>query len=235
MKTFAVLCLNFAICVAGFSAPSIQWSQNISELVDLTDYDISLVYPYQFQSFSDGSCAILIPNKNSGDPALLLVLDPDGNEVFSSTNTFGYSVFTNLPSSQGRFSILDNSGAENIGLVRFFEENEGSYISYDLSLLGVSTITKYIGTSLFSLSETTVSKYRFEDDLPTLVGSVSGVEDGNYIVSWDSDVDVQYQIQKSLDLVSWSPIGATITGTGGTQSWSTPVGTTPEFYRIVLP
>jgi len=69
----------------------------------------------------------------------------------------------------------------------------------------------------------------------TLVGSETGVRDGRYVLQFQSQDGVTYQIQASTDLLSWVNQGPVIVGDGGIKSLLEPVSaTTRRFFRVVV-
>lgn len=80
-------------------------------------------------------------------------------------------------------------------------------------------------------------KLRFVAGVPDL-GMSRNAANGAVTLSWASQSGINYRIDVSSDLVSWSPLtGTLIAGTGATLSTSDlpPGGTTKRYYRLVVP
>jgi hypothetical protein len=63
----------------------------------------------------------------------------------------------------------------------------------------------------------------------------SGFDNGNAIISWQSEVGATYQVQKSTVLDSWENIGLPITGTGAPMNYSEAAVGGKLFLRVVVP
>lgn len=81
----------------------------------------------------------------------------------------------------------------------------------------------------------TVRKYKLDTVSSTVVvtESVSGTDGANFLIKWQSTVNVEYQVQESTNMSIWTAVGQPITGNGAQLSWSTPLGTGNKFYRII--
>lgn len=82
---------------------------------------------------------------------------------------------------------------------------------------------------------TIIRKYKLDTVSSTalIAESTSGTTGTNFIIKWQSTVSINYQVQESPDMNTWTDVGLPITGNGTQLSWSTPLGSGSKFYRIV--
>ena len=81
-----------------------------------------------------------------------------------------------------------------------------------------------------------IYKYKKIHTIDVFTGRASyGINGENFLIRWSSDSGVQYQIQKSNDLVSWENVGMPITGNGAEMLWAEPFVGDSVFYRLILP
>jgi len=70
---------------------------------------------------------------------------------------------------------------------------------------------------------------------PVVVASASGTDGNNFVIQWQSTVNVTYQVQESANLAAWTNVGQSLTGNGAQLSWSAPLVSGSKFYRIIQP
>lgn len=92
----------------------------------------------------------------------------------------------------------------------------------------------YMGGVMNSLG-TILRKYSLNTlaSIPLVVASESGTNGNNFVIRWQSTVNVSYQVQQSINMAAWTDVGQALTGNGTQLSYSTPLGTGNKFYRIV--
>lgn len=66
------------------------------------------------------------------------------------------------------------------------------------------------------------------------VTTAAGYSGTNFVINWQSESGIQYQVEKSTDLITWINEGGEISGTGGELSYSVPFAD-PIFLRITIP
>lgn len=207
-----------------------EWSLDLTTIEDLSNYNIS---QRQCRAFVDGSVALIFSSTNSG-PSLILLLDEEGNKLYSTTlspTEFGFVIFSGYAHTANRFCISPGYPS-----MRLYENKDGTYDYTDFDAINVNNGGDggHVPNDIYTMSGAVLSKYTFDNISPLLAPTTSGSSNSNYIVSWDSKAGVQYQIEKSTDLSSWEEIGIPITGNGDTLSWSTPLISTSAFYRVII-
>ncbi|MDZ8118131.1 hypothetical protein [Pontiella agarivorans] len=87
----------------------------------------------------------------------------------------------------------------------------------------------------YSHTNTTLIKYSLNADSPQLAGGViSGQQQSNFVISWDSISGEQYQIQSSSDLNTWIDVGLPISGNDSRLRWTNSIETNTYFYRVII-
>ena len=61
----------------------------------------------------------------------------------------------------------------------------------------------------------------------------SGFFQDNYVLSWESGLGIQYQIQSSTNLIDWTSVGQVLTGTGYPMTWANHITNSQAFYRVI--
>lgn len=225
MKRYTLLIGVISLALNSFSAPTLCWTVDLNSIENLDGY--SLEYP-SIQTFSDGSTAILL--EGSSSQKRLLLISVTGEKLFS-TNVATHG-FTNFANDKNVFAV-SLAGGDSI---RFFSKEGDTYTYADMDTVNIYPGGDGSATEreVYTLSGSHLSKYIFDLESPTLASSASGIQNGNYVISWQSKSGVDYQIQESTDLESWNPVGVPIVGTGDGLSWSTSMVSTSKFYRVIL-
>ena len=72
--------------------------------------------------------------------------------------------------------------------------------------------------------------------LAPIIQSV-GVSGGNITIGWSSAYGRNYKLQSRSALTgasSWGDVGSPVMAVGGNTSMTTPTGSSPQFYRVLL-
>ena len=64
-------------------------------------------------------------------------------------------------------------------------------------------------------------------------GFSSGFIQENYVLNWNSENGVNYQIQQSTDLTNWNNVGSFLVGTGDSMSWANHITNSQSFYKVI--
>ncbi|MBN8457405.1 MAG: hypothetical protein J0M04_06140 [Verrucomicrobia bacterium] len=162
--------------------------------------------------------------------AAVLVADGDWSSPTSVTKVFTYNA-----KASPVFSSITLGNDERIAMF----QDDSAYNSNTLVPPGsLCTPTAFYTLSgypnHFGTMPTSFCKYKVDlaSSTPTVVESFSGVDSANFVIKWHGIANVQYQIQESEDLVSWTNTGSTISGIGALMSWSTQASSPKRFYRI---
>lgn len=93
----------------------------------------------------------------------------------------------------------------------------------------------FMGGALMNSLGTIIRKYALNtlSANPLVVASESGANGNNFVIRWQSTVNVNYQVQESVNMAGWTDVGQALTGNGTQLSYSTPLGTGNKFYRII--
>lgn len=186
---------------------------------------------------------------NGGSGAHLLVLADGGfllehnmggisgiisTVYFTSNGT--YTAYQNIEGSYVREEgMLPDSALHNVGPLSRFQTVDSAVAS--LSGSWTNEISGNVRTSLYATTNLVVRSYSVvasDNNASALSGHVSsGFYQDNYVLSWESGLGIQYQIQSSTNLVDWTPVGQMLTGTGYPMTWANHVTNSQAFFRVL--
>ena len=216
--TIITLISTLYICNAGIS---LVWEKDLSTYMSEGD-DVQLL------RIANDSICVAINKGNSQD---ILVYNSDGtNQLYDTISSGGLEFFM--------ISSVPNHFAVNLdGTLRLYELQGETYtvvtnmVCTDFTGLAYSSInSKYF----YTIEGTRLKKFKMDMPSAKIDGAVaSGINGSNFILNWESETGVQYQIQSSVNLTNWVDVGNLITGTGTSLSWANALTNSQSFFRII--
>lgn len=237
MKKILLTISSVITVITSHASMSVVWSTNLNDIAAL-DWNHASI-----KEFYDGSVAVL----SWQGPNQLLVFNSDGELIYDDLlegNTLGYGgLFSGDSKSPDRFFVINSFSSNSVSYknLRIYDKVDESYsmskiigTNQTFSLKGDDGATQNSGKYLYIIDDSILTKYQFSTSTVYLSDIISmGISNSNYVISWNSEPDFSYQIQSSSNLTNWTNVGSPITGTGAPITWSSSLGQSNNFFRII--
>ncbi len=229
-KTLTITSLAFLTLINTHAALEQVWQVDLSPYLGdyvVDNYDYPIV-------FSDDNAGLLLTHGSISTNHLLLVVNAlDGSRLAHGEFTADsvYTIEKGGPSTR----IVVHGSKESESAIMCFERSETNLVKVG-EIIGIPARNEQpCNTHLvYALKNTTLSKYKFTGTEPIIQKAEMGIEGNNFVISWDSEAGVEYQVQHSLNLTNWINTGTSLSGTGDTMSWANQNTNNSCYYRLVV-
>jgi hypothetical protein len=223
-----------------FGPYELEWQVDLSETIPII-YGIESSAEPHVNPYNGNICLILRDGSYSTGITRMAILSSAGELIhFSAPLDKGYRI-TYVAAADTYIIEHSFGGKRETYIYKMLD-----YSLYDLIPLHESNINTSLSwaglyeshgyNDYVNVYGWEVYKYKKNSTVEIFTGAASyGVNGENFLIRWSSASGVQYQIQKSIDLVSWENIGIPITGNGVEMQWAEPFVGDSVFYRLALP